>query len=952
MFDKQDDDDDFSGIAEGSRTEIAEVTAEIHRSMQSRRFLLVLHNGSSEVIDTFNLGLSLYGYLSGKMLWTFQGRFRLDPKLRDKVVTKNTTDVLLSASRSERDPQDLWSYLVREEATQVCCKHGLDPATVAECFSYTLERSYMSQNIIDYDWTLHAPSFWMCDGIIQHQTHGIHEAWQVAHALHQEMKVCVNKLSRHTRKKEDIHTSHMIRSAGHRPYWISTETCGFVLNPGGLFHNNMFQNPDHIGVLKLSSCAFSFSSPPFLCCHRLRFLWLDRCQDLQRSKDSQEEKDTTRSWTCFQTLWMLDLRYMDWSWILSADTMTQLIELNIMGAEDWDMSRLRGRLRNIRKLRITNSTCLNYDSNLLSEMEQMEILEFSGNDITQSGTSSLTLCSAERRGSGLQTVIVDGSFGLKKISLQGCDQLKSVLLRGLLMARLEELDLSGTTLQTIDLRGIRHVPRRLLLVGCQKLRAILWPPKVYGGYLDVLHIDTTSRSASDTRVEEYLADAASARSSSVLLYEDQALHAHPHIHESLKEQKGRQFNRWRISLTDARLLRSLLPLMNSFSRSDSYVQDRIDGSVHIDICSADSLGGRIVQGTRSSSRSEQMLSQPHGSTLVDLKYKDAFEKTGLSHSYDDCGNGPTPSAVMMMWDCPKIEIPITYQTCMIEMMVDEQCSELTEDAQITINSGLSSLHFPDPIYSYVTSLHVYDSSTITNIYAPEWTFGTMPRLRWCRVERCPKIHTVFHTPKRKWVSGQRISGSQFEWLRTFWASQLLTARYIGCRPSTKSYSDEKSFDNLKLLHLDFCPSLIHVLPIQVFEMQILHQLETIEIICCGDLREIFPLYSRYENQEEKTIVFLMLKHIHLCELPKLECICCGLSVAAPMLETVKIRGCWSLKRLPAVGDDSKHPKVDCEKDWWDGLEWDGLEAKHHPSLYEPVHSAYYKNQLPRVSLLR
>ncbi|KAI5009512.1 hypothetical protein ZWY2020_011649 [Hordeum vulgare] len=344
--------------------------------------------------------------------------------------------------------------------------------------------------------------------------------------------------------------------------------------------------------------------------------------------------------------------------------------------------------------------------------------------------------------------------------------------------------------------------------------------------------------------------------------------------------------------------------------------------------------------------------QPHGSTLVDLKYKDAFEKTGLAHSYDDCGNGPTPSAVMMMWDCPKIEIPITYQTCMIEMMVDEQCSELTEDAQITINSGLSSLHFPDPIYSYVTSLHVYDSSTITNIYAPEWTFGTMPRLRWCRVERCPKIHTVFHTPKRKRVSGQRISGSQFEWLRTFWASQLLTARHIWCRPSTKSYSDEKSFDNLKLLHLDFCPSLIHVLPIQVFEMQILHQLETIEIICCGDLREIFPLYSRYENQEEKTIVFPMLKHIHLWELPKLERICCGLSVAAPMLETVKIRGCWSLKRLPAVGDDSKHPKVDCEKDWWDGLEWDGLEAKHHPSLYEPVHSAYYKNQLPRVSLLR
>ncbi|XP_037480105.1 uncharacterized protein LOC119357215 [Triticum dicoccoides] len=156
MFDKQDEDDDFSGMDQGSRTEIAEVTAEIHRSMQSRGFLLVLHNGSSEEIDTFNLGLSLYGYLSSKMLWTFQGRFRLDPKLRDKVVAKNTTDVLLSASRSKRDPQDLWSYLLLEEAKDVSCKHGLDPATVAECYSYMLERSYMSQNIIDYEWTLHA----------------------------------------------------------------------------------------------------------------------------------------------------------------------------------------------------------------------------------------------------------------------------------------------------------------------------------------------------------------------------------------------------------------------------------------------------------------------------------------------------------------------------------------------------------------------------------------------------------------------------------------------------------------------------------------------------------------------------------------------------------------------------------------------------------------------------
>jgi hypothetical protein len=75
---------------------------------------------------------------------------------------------------------------------------------------------------------------------------------------------------------------------------------------------------------------------------------------------------------------------------------------------------------------------------------------------------------------------------------------------------------------------------------------------------------------------------------------------------------------------------------------------------------------------------------------------------------------------------------------------------------------------------------------------------------------------------------------------------------------------------------------------------------------------------------------------------------------APNLETIKLRGCWSLGRLPAIGfphRDSR-PVVDCEKDLWKKLEWDGLEAGHHPSLFEPRHSLYYKRVLPRVSVLR
>ncbi|KAF8702073.1 hypothetical protein HU200_033418 [Digitaria exilis] len=76
---------------------------------------------------------------------------------------------------------------------------------------------------------------------------------------------------------------------------------------------------------------------------------------------------------------------------------------------------------------------------------------------------------------------------------------------------------------------------------------------------------------------------------------------------------------------------------------------------------------------------------------------------------------------------------------------------------------------------------------------------------------------------------------------------------------------------------------------------------------------------------------------------------------APRLETVKIRGCWSLKRLPAVPlpPAAGHlPNVDCEKELWDSLEWDGEEADHHPSHYKTTHSAYYKKTLLRASVLR
>jgi len=100
LFDREDEKDDFHGVAQGSRTELQQVVRELYQRMQNRRFLVIFHNGSSEEIDLASCcGFLLSGFSTSKVLWTFQGRFRLKPrtKVDTAMKTAGTTDVFLSA---------------------------------------------------------------------------------------------------------------------------------------------------------------------------------------------------------------------------------------------------------------------------------------------------------------------------------------------------------------------------------------------------------------------------------------------------------------------------------------------------------------------------------------------------------------------------------------------------------------------------------------------------------------------------------------------------------------------------------------------------------------------------------------------------------------------------------------------------------------------------------------
>jgi len=133
-------------------------------------------------------------------------------------------------------------------------------------------------------------------------------------------------------------------------------------------------------------------------------------------------------------------------------------------------------------------------------------------------------------------------------------------------------------------------------------------------------------------------------------------------------------------------------------------------------------------------------------------------------------------------------------------------------------------------------------------------------------------------------------------------------------------------------------------------------LETLHIVHCGELRHVFVRGDADEKHRHTSVEFPKLTTIHLHDLPALQQICEAAEMLAPALETIRIRGCWSLRRLPALKGrkpSMRRPIVEIEKDVWDALEWDGVDAGHHPSLYEaPVHSRYYKRRVLRTTVLR
>ncbi|XP_062225640.1 uncharacterized protein LOC133924217 [Phragmites australis] len=959
MFDKQDEEDDFNGVDHSSRDVIRSVAEVIAQTLWAINCMLIFINGSDDEVDVSRFGLSP-GYRDHVIVWTFQRRFptMYHPNDEDEKEGKlRYTDLFLRNFRmGYKLTTSKFSALLREEAAirvpRNPCLVDIDLTLVTDCCLYELFLHYGFHRATGFAWAAHASNFWVCDGIIKGD-----RTREISNVLHQEISwecdasvlesvfeklmkdqnspfwVVKDKIAYEKRPFRWIFvTSKNLKVQENMQTIFETVSSLFVAfersnNPQRL-PNGLFNYCSSLGVLILSCCAFSFASPPFLLCHGLRFLGLDHCTNGNTSAGEDYTK-----WICLCSLWVLDVRYTDWDEILTEEKMNlmaNLRELNIEGVCCWQFaSRLQGRLPYLQRLRIikpTHEAETSIDSsNSFMDKTKLEILDLSGNSDMNNLPASLSMASS------LQVLILDG-----------CDGLENFVLPSGFPSSLRSFSFDGYGSashwkSTVDLPPESSRPKRpsdankrdivetlkISLQGCTQLENLF-----LRGLPNLVELDLSGSAIKVLDFKIMVVDVPNLKRLFLLGCEHLRAIRWGSDDDSFIPQKlellcidtrpGRALGCTRPSLgqhksfglqvhailADVRLARCLADLI--YGHPAAYQDKYFD--IHI---TTSTVHGAVVQPKATSKEKIIPSDQQHHYVLSD-RYGDVFTKIG---------------------DAPMQAFPqpLTQHSDRHIEIGDGGLSLESELANSPVQINLAYM-----MSQHAESLHVHDISTSVSMPAG-------PSVRWCRVERCPNLDTVFATGTDSW----------FEQLETIWASDLLMARCILDKYKTRRWN--RVFDNLQHLHLRSCPRLQFVLP--VFEIDSFPNLKTLHVIHCGDLRHVFVLDEMPpEEIAVRGVSFPKLATIHLHDLPNLRQIC-EVKMLAPALETIRIRGCFGLRRLPTVAarePGAKRPTVEMEKDVWDALEWDGLAADHHPDRFEaPVHySRYYKRRLLRGTVLR
>ncbi|XP_044410280.1 uncharacterized protein [Triticum aestivum] len=444
-----------------------------------------------------------------------------------RAVMSSSVDIHMYFEGDEYIWKSQVHALLPKEAAQVIGYTGMDeisPSIYVDCFLYSLfltEQLRGNSISVDYGWATHACNYWICDGILDGN-----RAWEVGNALYGvipplghfsvETEILACSLDRNIKPYQGWNSITLNKQAEQNISTVPVNASSYFLTFAGdgrpkELQNDLFQLASDLRVLKPCKCSFDFSSPPFRCCQKLRFLWLDNCTNTGKEKGEG---------ACFPDLLVLDLRSTNY--VLSPqmiELMTNLRELNTKGVSWRTLCRhFWKKLQNLQKLRLTESSDLiTLDNCSAVDMMNLELLDFSGNTHMESlpemssarslkvlvldGCSSLKDVALERAHPLLESFSFDG-YGpaanwtqaiqlprkelrpksrvdrieeakVTKISLEGCTRLHSIFLHALF--NLKELDVSGTAIKTIDL-GAMDVPqlKKLFLQGCEQLCRLFW----------------------------------------------------------------------------------------------------------------------------------------------------------------------------------------------------------------------------------------------------------------------------------------------------------------------------------------------------------------------------------------------------------------------------------------------------------------------------------------------
>ncbi|PIA25088.1 hypothetical protein AQUCO_12500001v1 [Aquilegia coerulea] len=138
------------------------------------------------------------------------------------------------------------------------------------------------------------------------------------------------------------------------------------------------------------------------------------------------------------------------------------------------------------------------------------------------------------------------------------------------------------------------------------------------------------------------------------------------------------------------------------------------------------------------------------------------------------------------------------------------------------------------------------------------------------------------------------------------------------------------FRKLHYLFLDGCYAMVNLT-----WLLLIPNLQTLLIWGCSSLQDIISSSEEsggggYPCDENTT--FSNLKYLWLWNLPNLQSICSHTSALSfPSLETIKVRICPKLRRLPLDSNSAKNTlkKIQGQTDWWNGLEWENETTKTH-----------------------